>query len=331
MEIREEKQRNAVADEVSALTAVVRPILEGTLYALKADVVEETGGYGQLRLKMLPRLYRRGDGDCGICFEWAVHDAISRGDALIVERIDDALQRCRVPGSERSSILFGAEKTGAVQLIQTAEERLTDDSRLLAGTRGQPVKLKKHINMVASAFRRRSSRLALPYSISGLWKADLFLGCTDSDRWVGTTVKINENALESGKGLRVGIVPTRQGARDAVRKDDRRNLVICPLPHDASFMEVFYRGWGIVQQFIAADAKMPGEVRLPLPADRQVARYLVDRRAYPVVQVIEALGPLSQPALLEPRQFTADIVLRRAEQSTTGAVVTPVPGWLRAP
>jgi hypothetical protein len=38
MQIRQERQLNAVADEVLALTAVVRPILMGVLYALKDDV-----------------------------------------------------------------------------------------------------------------------------------------------------------------------------------------------------------------------------------------------------------------------------------------------------
>ena len=310
---------------MSALTAVVRPILEGTLYALRGDVVNEAGGYGSLKLKMLPRLYWQGDGDCGICFEWAVHDAISDGNPLIIERIDDALRQCNVPGSDRSSILFGAEKSGAVQIIETAAQRLTDDSRLLSGSRGQPVKLKKHINMVAAAFRRPTARLALPYSISGLWKADLFLGCADSDRWVGTTVKINERALQGAKGLRVGIVPARQGTSDAVRKDDGRNLVLCPLPYDGSFMEIFYRGWGIVQQFIASDASVPAEVALPQPADRQVAKYLADRREFPVLEVIEALSPVSQPELLVPRQFTPEVILTRVEEPATGAVVTPLP------
>ena len=39
MYIREQRQRNPVADEVLALTAVVRPILTGTLYALKQEIV----------------------------------------------------------------------------------------------------------------------------------------------------------------------------------------------------------------------------------------------------------------------------------------------------
>ena len=41
MQLRLQFQQSPVADEVSAITAVVRPILEGLLYGLKADVVEE--------------------------------------------------------------------------------------------------------------------------------------------------------------------------------------------------------------------------------------------------------------------------------------------------
>jgi len=45
IEIRTEIQNNPVADEVSALIAVVRPILEGLLYALKVDVVKSVATY----------------------------------------------------------------------------------------------------------------------------------------------------------------------------------------------------------------------------------------------------------------------------------------------
>lgn len=62
MEVRREKQINPVDDEVLAITAVVRPIITGVLNALKADVVREAGGYENVKLKMLPRLYRPGDG-----------------------------------------------------------------------------------------------------------------------------------------------------------------------------------------------------------------------------------------------------------------------------
>jgi len=327
MQLRLQFQNNPVADEVSAITAVVRPILEGLLYALKADVAKEAGGYENIKLKMLPRLYRPGDRDCGICFEYAVHDALNRGEASVHERIQDAMNtHCKMPGHVPASLLFGLEKSGALNLIDTVKERLTDESRLLAGNRGQPAKLKRHIDSIAAAFRKMEARTALPWSISGLWKADLFVGNTDSDRWVATTVKINPAQLEGARGLRIGIVPAREGRTDLIRKDEGRNLVICPLPHDQAFMEVFYQGWGVVQQFVAADAEVPGEVNLPRQAERQVAKYLADRREFPVVEVIGALQPLAQPELLRTQQQDAALVSRResSPEVETGAVVVPI-------
>jgi hypothetical protein len=279
MDIRTENQLSPVSDEVSAIASVVRPILLGVLYALKENVVREVGGREGTKLKMLPRLLRPGDGDCGICFEYAVHDALNRADAAVVSRVYDALALCKVPGQEVASILFGAEKTGSQQLIDTAANLLTNDSTLLSGSRGRPVKLMRHLYAVAAAFRRPVYRQRLPQSISGLWKADLFLGSPDAERWVGTTVKINAAFLEGAPGLRIAVVPSREGSSDRIRIDSRRNLVVGPLPYDGSFMEVFYLGWEVVQQFIAADARVPKEVNLPRPAQRQVARYLADRRS----------------------------------------------------
>jgi hypothetical protein len=330
IQLRLELQQNPVADEVSAITAVVRPILNGLLYALKREVVDELGGHHQIKLFMLPRLYRPGDGDCGLCFEYAVHDAMKRGQASVIERVTDAMTRyCGVPGRASSSILFGAEKAGALRLIDTARELLTEESRLLTGSRGQPVLLRRHIDAVAAAFRKQEAREALPWSISGLWKADLFVGYTDSDRWVGTSVKINERLLEPARGLRIGIVPTREGQGDGLRWDEQRNLIICPLPHDQDFMEVFYQGWQVVQQFIKADARVPREVALPRAPERQVARYLEDRRDFNVLDVIDALGPLSQPELLETAMQQAEAVERRDVESDTQTLVAPIARTLR--
>jgi len=141
-----EQQQSYVADEVSALVAVVRPILQGLLFAIKHDVANEAGGVENLKLFMLPRVYRPGAGDCGICFEYAVHDAILRKDPMVVERIHDSLTRhCRVPGIDTASILFGAEKTGALQIIGNAGHLLTDESRVLTGAQAQPPKLKQYV------------------------------------------------------------------------------------------------------------------------------------------------------------------------------------------
>lgn len=326
MEIRTEAQLNPVADEVSAITAVVRPILRGTLYSLRKEVVEQFGGYEKVPLFMLADLRNPGDGDCGISFEYAVHDALERCDPVVVDRVHDALVKCNVKGDTVSSILFGVEKMGAQNLIETASEVLTPQSRLMSGSAGRPVHLTRHLASVATAFRSQKARKSLPQSISGLWRADLFLGETVSDKWVGTSVKINPAQLTGAKGLRIGIVPTSQGKSDAVKLDTRRNLMICPIPYDGSFMEVFYRGWETVTAFMASHAQVPKEIYLPGPAQREVARYLADRREYPAFDVIEALSILAQPTLLVGTEEIADLTARgQGAKSVTSAFIAPKP------
>lgn len=326
MEIRSEQQLNPVADEVSAITAVVRPILMGVLYSLKGDVAAELGGRDNIKLKMLPRLYRRGDGDTGICFEYAVHDAITRCDAHVTERVEDALRLCKISGSS-DSILFGAEKQGSQQLIDTAARLLTNHSSLLSGSRGRPVKLKRHLDSAAAAFRRKGLGSDLPQSVSGLWRADLFLGSAETDYWVGTSVKINPTALQGARGLRVGLVPAVQGKSDRIVLDDRKNLVVCPLPYDGSFVETFYMAWEVVTAFLAADAEVPREVALPRPTARTVARYLGDRREFPVLDVVDALATMAQPELLRTESEPAEVIFSggKSEVLTTGAVLAPIP------
>lgn len=194
---------------------------------------------------------------------------------------------------------------------------------ILVGQAGRPPKLKTHLDAAALAMRRQEFREFLPWSIRGIWKADLFVGFTDSDRWVATSVKINPQQLEGAPGLRIGIVPNREGESDRIRRDEGRNLVICPIPHDYAFMQTFYQAWGVAQQFLHSDAYMPAAVSLPRPPDRQVARYLEERREYPVVDVIAALGPLAQPELLQSAQ--RDAFLSGSEDVTMETAVLEAP------
>ena len=334
MEVRQEAQEGVVADRVSAVTAVVRPVLLGTLYALQRDRIERLGGLEAVTLTDLAREYRKGDGDCGICFEYAVHDAIGRSDPLVVDRVQTALSTmCKIPDADPASILFGAEKSGAQRLVDTASSLLTDASVLMSGSRGRPVFLRRHLNAAVREFRSRRipSISALPSSISGLWKADLFVGGQQSDRWVGTTVKINASDLEGARGLRLGLVPAI-GSKDKAYKDEGRNLIVVPLPYDGQFMEVFYTGFNIVAQLLHADAKMPAMVALPNGSDRQVVNELVSRRQYPVLGVVDALAAQAQPHLLSTNERS--VVLNPSGRPTTigastaidtGALIAPVP------
>jgi len=244
MQLIKERQINPIESEVLARISIIRPILTSLLIGIKQDVVDEMGGINNVKLKMLPRAYRPGNGDIGFCFEWAIHDAIRHQDPRVLERLETAARRCRLPGRNFESILFGLEKSGKVQIIDTANHILTADSRILTGERAQPLKLKGYLNMLSAAFNRPETRKALPSSISGLWKADLFFGTTDADRWLGTSLKINPTQLEGARGLRIGIVPAMQGKSDKVYLDDKKNIMVCPIPYDGSFMELFYTSWG---------------------------------------------------------------------------------------
>ena len=295
-----ESQVNPIRSEVLARISIVRPILTALLVGIKQEILSELGGIDKVRMFMLPRAYREGCGDVGFCFEWAIHDAIRRREPVVMERLCDAARRCKMPGDNFQSILFGVEKSGKTRIIDTANDLLTYESRILSGAQAQPPRLKVYMNMLAAAFNRPETRAALPSSINGLWKADLFFGTTDKDRWLGTTLKINPKQLEGARGLRIGIVPSFQGSSDKIYEDSGKNLIVCPVPYDGSFMELFYTGWRIVQQFIAADAKVPAPVALPTPADRQVAKELEIRREFPVLEVVAALEAQSQSDLLNP-------------------------------
>jgi hypothetical protein len=326
MEIREEHQRNPVADEVGALIAVTRPIVNGVLQSIRTEMITAIGRQREnLPLKLLGRLRKQGDGDTGIAFEYAVHDAIKRGEPAVVARIKEALAKCRI-GGDVASILFAVEKAGAKQLISTNIELITDESRILSGNVGQPAKLKRYLNTLAAAFRRANVRAYLPQSIRGLWKADLFLGSSGPDHWVGTSVKIVPSHLEGAAGLRVGIIPTQSGRDDRIRMDDQRNLVVCPLPHDYSFMQVFYEGLRIVQALCSTDFEMPNEVLLASPVHREVARMWAERRELPVVDVLLAAQVFAQPELLVTQDATAASVSFQSQHAPdTSTVISPFP------
>jgi hypothetical protein len=82
----------------------------------------------------------------------------------------------------------------------------------------------------------------------------------------------------------------------------------------------------VVVQFLSSDAKLPKVVDLPRPPSRQVARYLEDRRGFPVMEVIDALNALAQPHLLRTQEESADVVeTRKTRTETTSAVLAPIP------
>lgn len=90
-------------------------------------------------------------------------------------------------------------------------------------------------------------------------------------------------------------------------------------------MEIFFSAWGIVQQVLHADAQLPKDVALPIPSHRQVAREIVNRREFPVLDVIEALRPIAQPELLDTEQTTQTQTSLGSGAVLLDGLISPVP------
>lgn len=298
MKLQKEVQRADVSDVARARIALSLPVLKGVLFALQRDRVNRLGGYEKITLADLAREYREGSGDCGICFEYAVHDSLLAKDAYVYDLLSNVLNDFCGVKTGAESILFGAEKSGGISLIDTSQSLINGDSRVLSGKVGQPAKLKKQWDTIKRALRDTKARERLPASIKGLWKADLFLGSSQEARWIGTTLKLNKSDFQGAAGIRLGIYPeTRKG--EGPTRDDDNNLILCPLPYDASFMEAFYSSFFAVKQFLLADAKVPKPVALPGAVDRFLAQQFEDRRDFPILDVIGAMYPLGQPDLTD--------------------------------
>ncbi len=291
------EQIDKVQDAVRAKMAMSVPILKALLHSLARDRINRLGGLDKISLHDLAREFREGYGDAGICFEYAVHQAIASANPLISDLVSEVLQDlCKIPGGAES-ILFGPEKEGVIPILESVQQALTEDSVVYVGNKGRPPKLKRYIPKIINAYRRNETRNKLPRCISGLWKADLFLGNRGPDAWVGTTIKINPSQLQGAEGLRIGIYPKRN-AQDIPRHDGTLNLIRLPLPYDGEFMEVFYKSFFLVRAFFKADARVPAPVDLPDAEDRFLTQEFEKRREFPLLDVMSAIEALGQPGLV---------------------------------
>src|SRR6266566_4990379 len=137
MKLIDGKQIGDVEDPVRSKLAIVVPILKATLHSLARDRIERLGGLPRITLHDLAREFRQGHGDAGICFEYAVHEAIAANSRLIHPLASEVLEGlCNIKGGA-DSILFGPEKEGVIPIIESVANALTDDSVVYVGNVGR--------------------------------------------------------------------------------------------------------------------------------------------------------------------------------------------------
>ena len=329
MRIDQQVQQNPVADETAALTAMTRPILVAIAQSVARERLDSIGlTYSTIPLLNLKGLWEVGDGDLGNAFEFVVHHAVINGDPVVAERIVDALKLCRINAEDPGSIFFAVEKRKAKQLIDTRLDLITPDSVSMSGRAGRPMKLMPYMNQLAAAFYRETAALNLPQSAKGLWKADLFLGSLNEDRWVGTSVKSNPRdiTVRSMAGLRIAILPSSFSPTDAVRIDEQRQIVMCPLPYDGSFVASFYQAWHLMQTLVAYNFGVVPDHLLTTAPERHIAELYKQHREHTIEQVLEATSYLAQPHLLDETTQTAiSLAFQSDVTSETSGIVAPVP------
>lgn len=288
---------NSHKQKEKILYAMVAPILFGLLVGLKNEVIESCHGIDKILLRELARNYREGDGDCGICFEYAVHSAIRNNNPLVIERIQSALSMCGIEGKNTTSILLGFEKSKILQINNELLNTLTENSILLIKPYGERIKIKKYLEEMQKSFWCHNTRNNLPLSIRGIWKSDLFIGNTDTDMWAAASVKINPIALRYAKGIAIGILPSRWGQMKTCQ--EKNEMIICPLLYDNHFMYFFYSAWRVVYHFLKNDASIPHERFLAGIEELRVAKYLEQKRDVPVLELVDDdLKKLAHPTLL---------------------------------
>jgi hypothetical protein len=111
--------------------------------------------------------------------------------------------------------------------------------------------------------------------------------------------------------------------------DEQKNMVICPVPRDGSFVQIFYAGWRIVQALCAGNFEMPSTADIPSPPHREVARIYAERRDFPILDVVDAIRKFAQPELLTRRTGTVpDVPFAATAAAATSTIITPVPSTL---
>ena len=287
------KQIAPIGDIYQAQCTLIAACLEAMLHTVAAERADWAQGAERMTLEQLAYFRNdRHEGEYGICWEYAIHDAIVKKDPLIHNLVSEVLEgECKIKMKDGAqSILFGPEKGHKVPILKSREDVLNEDSRVLVGKAGKPPQLKKHLADLRKAASSIPAREKLPKSIEGLWKADLFLGDPAPNQWVGVTAKTNPGEFEAANGLRLGVYPMllHTGEKQVVRKDDEKNLILVALPYKDSFSEQFYLAMSFVRRFLSQKLSVDEKV-VPHAVQLTIAAMLVRMKGDPVYTVCRYL------------------------------------------
>jgi hypothetical protein len=293
-------QQDAPIDEYGrALYAVTRSIIRALLDSLSAeDLTDLNCPIGEVTMRQLSKVVRldRDKGMRGDGFEWAVHEAISGKEPLVLDPLAHAIKKAspKMTGTDPTSLLFGYERAKYLGFLDAVVQSAGSNPYLLPEGSGRPFEFGP---WVAVAAQGQSAEPRLSDRIKKIWKTDLFVGCEGKEKYIATTVKSNFDLLEGGRGLRIGVVPesVAKNHKPGVHFSEDHGLWLVTLPDPNGFTGLFNDAYNAVARAVCTLGKQtPPEYYTKPSAKAQRVQQQLEK--YPEVKVIEIEGALNDAA-----------------------------------
>jgi hypothetical protein len=326
-------QKAPVDERGRALYAVARSVLRAHLDQLNQSDLEDfncdRADVTFRQLSKVARLHRdkgmRGDG-----FEWAIHEALVGLEPSVVDFVQTALAKASPKAFKTvdtpTSLMFGYERAKYLGFLDAVVDSTADDALLLPEGSGRPFGFGTWVSIAAKG---KAAEPLLQSRIKSVWKTDLFLGDEDRRRHLAATIKSNWHQLESGPGLRLGIVPEAADLRPGVRFQDGLWLAILPDPD--GFMGLFNDAYESVAEAIVTVGKHDRSAYYykPTPMGQRIQTQLEKYEKVKVVEIEHALDEASQQDLIgiETRLVSVDAPEWLHLNATRTPVIAPRPSF----
>lgn len=337
------KQTAPITERGRAMYAVTRSILRALVDQLTIeDLTDLNTDKADLTMRQLAKAARlqRDKGMRGDGFEWAVHEALQGEEPTVVEPVLEAMQKASPRGFKRTSmpqsLLFGYERAKYLGFLDAVVEDAADEAVILPDTRGRPPAFGNWVRVAAegqSAERRLGARLRK------VWKTDLFLSDEDRRRHVAATIKSNAGLLETGPGLRIGIVPEAHGIPRGVTfqriKGSSSGLWVVTLSDPDGFMGIYNDAYAAVAEAIATLGRHDRGGKYwtkPTPMGVQIQTQLESYGTRRVVDIEDGLDEAAQHDLVgvENRLVSVDApTWLHLGKASKAAIVAPKPSFIK--
>ncbi len=308
-------------DQAGSLAALVGSILTDCASSISADVGAEEIRT-QYTLDRIAREFGRLRVDCGLSFEYAVHDALRRSEGGVAERVSGALREyCGLTGTVPASILFGVGKNRGAGLVDTPKHLIAAGSTVkqLVGGAGKFAPMASWIERCADCFHSEGE-FHLPTSIRAYWRPRLLLGYADQGVWVPSSF-IQHSSVDLG--LHVLLTPLNQDAGGQVRREDFQ-VVVCPIPVDGGFLSVFRRAWRCVRTLLAPDRNKHLAKPVIDPVDAELEGLLGSRRDRSLDELLVSLTSVGATSCFGLETRHVDYVNLGMQPIALGTILAPV-------